>query len=200
MAESAQPLLSILVCSVEERRSMMEILVGEFMRQISDGTAHVEVMTFIDNKEISIGQKRQLALQAAHGKWIVFFDDDDWPYGHYIDEVVKAIESDPAADCVGVNIDMTTNGMKPQRCLHRFGLVWENKYGKDGWDYHRNITHFNPVLRELALKAGFKDMRFGEDRDYCDRLNPLLTREVYIELPLFHYRYTTTNFKQRYDI
>jgi hypothetical protein len=46
------------------------------------------------------------------------------------------------------------------------------------------------VKRDKALLAGFKDLKFGEDMDYAERLNKILTKEFYIKEPLFHYRYT----------
>lgn len=191
------PELSILICSVEEREQHLARLLQEFeMQRLGES---VEILVESDNKEMSVGAKRQKLLQRAMGRFIVFFDDDDWPYNHYIQSIITCLEKNPDIDCIGMNVFMTTNGRHPQRCLHRLGYQWER--GKDGWDYFRNITHFNPVLREKALQAGFKDMRFGEDVDYANRLNPLLTKEAYIARPLFHYRYTTlTPHNQKYGI
>lgn len=183
--------LSILIATVNEREQMFAQLKQEFARQIMfDYKDQVELISISDDKELSIGSKRQQLLEKATGDWIVFFDDDDWPYKYYVHEIMQAILTYKDIDCIGINVFMTTDGKRPQKCCHRLLYpVWQDN--KDGWDYVRNITHFNPVRREFALTTGFKDMRFGEDKDYSDRLFPLLTKEHYIELPLFHYRYTT---------
>ena len=153
----------------------------------------VEVLTEVDNKEISIGLKRQKLLEKAKGKFIVFFDDDDMPYYHYVRNILCAIKTHTDIDCIGVKIDMTTNGGNPQKCSHCLqNKVWRNGEVGEDFDYYRNITHFNPVLREKALLAGFKDLRFGEDIDYCNRLNPLLSKEHILENPIFHYKYTNS--------
>jgi hypothetical protein len=185
--------LSILIASVEERRDSLIELLTNFGNQIHEGKfySNVEVLREVDNKEISIGLKRQKLLERASGKFVVFFDDDDEPYSFYIKKIIKAIESNKDIDCIGINIDMTTNGTNYQKCSHclKHG-VWRNGNKGEDFDYYRNITHFNPVLREKAIQAGFRDIRFGEDKDYCDRLNPLLNKEYIIEEPIFHYKFT----------
>lgn len=194
--------LSILICTTVDRRPMFEQLKGYFEKQIADLSLEdqVELLYIEDNKEMSVGSKRQKLLEMATGDWIVFFDSDDMPSDKYVYLVYEAIRNNPDIDCIGINIRMTTNGNRPQKCCHRLLYPeWMNNF--DGWDYVRNITHFNPVKRALALQTGFKDMRFGEDKDYSDRLLPLLKKEFYIREPLFHYRYSSSEpHKKKYGI
>lgn len=191
--------LSILICSIEDRSEQRKSLLSIFKNQIIGiCDDKVELLLRIDNKEESVGAKRQTLLKNSKGEYIVFFDDDDLPSHNYVELILKAIESKP--DCVGINVAMTTNGERPQRCCH--SLIYpEWKNNVDGWDYVRNITHFNPVKRELALQVGFKDLRFGEDKEYSDAVTKLCKTEVYIEEPLFHYRYSNKiNHKEKYGI
>lgn len=193
--------LQILIATVEERKEIFNQLLRRFTDQIlaNDLVGKVGLLAKSDNKEMSIGRKRQLLLEEAVAEWIVFFDDDDYPYDHYVSTIYKAIQ-DNTSDCVGFPIDMITDGRNPQRCCHSLKYpLWRNKV--DGWDFVRNITHFNPVKREKALLSGFKDMRFGEDKDYSDRLYPILSKEFYISNPVFLYRYSTkTPHKIKYGI
>lgn len=194
--------LSILIATIQERKPLFDSLYAELNKQIRRANAkeEVQIIPLSDNKEISIGLKRQKLLEMASGTWIVYIDDDDWPYEYYLRAILDAIDSPIDNDCIGINVFMTTDGVRPEKCCHRLKYpTWENKV--DGWDYVRNITHFNPVLREKALQVGFKDLRFGEDKDYSDRLFPLLKREIYIEKPLFYYRYSTEiKHNQKYGI
>lgn len=186
-------LLSILIATTNERKEMFDLLMEEFRHQIIKGRYlnEVEVIFECDNKEISIGAKRQKLLERSSGKWIVFFDDDDKPFPYYVSFIMQAIKSEIYFDCIGINVFMTTDGRRPQKCCHSIEYPdWKDNV--DGWDFVRNVTHFNPVLREKAIQIGFKDIRFGEDKEYADRLFPLLKSEYYITKPLFHYRYTTT--------
>lgn len=199
--------ISILICTIKERESLFKSLLSEFFNQGTftkiesgyiDEKKQVEILYHSDNKEISVGKKRQLLLEKAAGKYIVFIDDDDFPSPNYIDMILSAIETNP--DCIGINVAMTTNGTRPQKCCHSLKYpVWMDNV--HGWDYVRNVTHFNPVKRDLAMQSGFKDMRFGEDKDYADRLTPLCKTEVYIEPPLFHYRFSNKiKHNQKYGI
>ncbi len=181
---------SILIATIKEREQQFENLRYELLGQIIKLNLEneVEVLFEQDNKEISIGAKRQKLLERATGDFINFIDDDDFPYPVYIDWIYSAIK-DRQVDCVGMVINMTTNLGKPQRCCHSLKYkIWEDK--RDGFDYVRNVTHFNPVKRELALKVGFQDRRFGEDHLYSDKLTELCKTETFIGEPLFHYRYS----------
>lgn len=179
--------LSILIATVIDRRHLFEPLYAEFQRQAKDQP--VEILYLEDNKEISVGKKRQRLLEMATGEYIAYFDSDDWPREYYVYAILNAIKNAAIKpDCVGFSIRMTTNGQNEQTCIHSLKYkVWEFKDGK----YLRGVTHFNPVRRELALQVGFPDLRFGEDKVYSDGITPLCKTEAYIGLFLFDYRYTT---------
>jgi len=183
--------LSILICTVVDRRTLFEELYKEFDKQIKENSLEgkVEVLFKEDNKEISVGRKRQLLLDESKADYIVYFDSDDFPCPTYVIDIYDAIvKNNP--DCVGFLIKMTTDGGNKQVCCHSLQYkVWDS--GVDGYDYVRNVTHFNPVKRELALKVGFADKRFGEDKEYSDNLTALCETEVFIDKEIFHYRFST---------
>jgi glycosyltransferase involved in cell wall biosynthesis len=175
---------------VLERQQQFNQLVQEFNRQIELNKYQdiVEVCSISDNKQMTIGAKRQKLLDMAAGEYVVFFDDDDWPEAYYVAEVVAALETKP--DCIGMLIRMTTNGRQPQMCCHSLQFPeWKDNYA--GYDYVRNVTHFNPVKSYIAKLVGFSDKRFGEDKEYSDKVTKLCKDEVFINKPMFHYRYTT---------
>lgn len=163
-----------------------------------------EIIVAEDKKELSVGLKAQRLLEKSVGKWIVFLDSDDLPNANYISLILTAIRNNPDIDCMGIWGNMTTDGKNPVTWCHRLGFKIEGNGTHlldSGHHYERPIIHFNPVLREKALEAGFKDMRFGEDMDYASRLNPLLSKEYFITEPLFHYRYSTKEtHKEKYGI
>lgn len=194
-------ILSILICTIVERRTMFERLKEELdfqAKAFNVPVERVEVLFERDNKEISVGKKRQKLLLRAVGDYVLSFDDDDWPNANFVFEIMMALESKP--DCVGLVIDMTTNNSKPQVCCHSLRYPqWRDNV--DGYDYVRNVTHRNPVRRDLALKVGFEDLRFGEDRRFSDKVTKLCKTEIFIEEPLFHYRYDNhIPFKRKYGI
>lgn len=189
-------LLSILVATTLDRRRLFEKLYAELAAQAAGQP--VEILFEEDNKQLSIGAKRQKLLNRATGEYICFFDSDDWPFRSYTSLILKALESKP--DCVGMLIHMTTNNVRPQTCCHSLRYpVWKNNI--DGYDYVRNVTHFNPCRIDLALQVGFKDIRHGEDKLYSDAVTKLCKEEVFINQKLFHYRYSNKmNHKIKYGI
>ena len=178
--------LTILIATTVDRRESFNRVYDEFMRQIYGfGLSNaVKIIFHEDNKEISIGKKRQMLLEAADTDYIVFFDSDDIAFDCYVKEIHDAIQE--GVDCVGFEIKMTTNGEQEQICCHSLSYPdWAENV--DGYDYVRNVTHFNPVKRELALQVGFQDIRFGEDIIYSNQLTTLCKNEVRLHKKLFHY-------------
>lgn len=167
---------------LDEKGKPVMILVGDYFRH-----PDVVQLAFIeDNKEISIGAKRNALLEKATGNYIVFFDSDDMPRPGYVKEIMTALASEP--DCIGFKIAMTTDGKDPKTCIHSLrNRVWEFKND----EYLRNVTHFNPVKRSLAVQVGFPDLRFGEDKVYSDVVSKICKHEVFIDKFLFDYRYST---------
>lgn len=190
----------ILVASTLDRKDDYEKLIERFNKLITNAklNEYVSVISDVDNKEKTIGKKRQDLLEKSTSDYICFFDDDDYPYDNYVVDIYKAILT--GVDCVGIKINMTTDGDNPQTCCHSLRYpVWSS--GKDGYDYLRNITQFNCVKKELALQVGYKDLRYGEDKIHSDELTLLCKTEYFIETPVFHYRYSTKlNHKEKYGI
>lgn len=147
---------------------------------------------------MSIGLKRQRLLDISRGSYIVYFDDDDFPMPHYIAEILTALQTKP--DCVGFEISMTTDGKNPKTCCHSLQFPeWKNNHA--GYDYVRNVTHFNPVKSYIAKMVGFTDTRFGEDKEYADKITKLCRTETFIKKPMFNYRYSTkVPHNQKYGI
>lgn len=181
----------ILIATTTDRRSQFELLLQEFENQIKENNLQEEVGILYDedNKQKSIGKKRQDLLELSTAEYINYFDSDDWPFPNYVAEIYYAILT--GCDNVGMIIQMSTNGENLQTCCHSIkNYKWD--VNKNGYNYVRNCTHFNPIKRKLAIRVGFTDIRFGEDKIYSDEVSKLCHTECFIETPLFHYRYNNT--------
>lgn len=187
--------LSILIGTVKERQDLFDKLQEHIEKQISGRSQSVELIFISDNKEISIGSKRQMLLDLAKGDYVVFIDDDDWVSDTYVTDILSAIATNP--DCVGFDILCTTDGQDKQLARASMQYKWADNV--DGFRYVRKTYHKTPVKREIALAAGFEDLRFGEDYNYSMRLK--VKTEVLIPKVLYFYRYTTNQtHAQRYGI
>ena len=187
--------LSILVPTVVTRKPFFDKLADEILKQIEPFKDQVEFISICDNKEISIGAKRQKLVERAKGEYISFVDDDDWIASDYVERILN----NTGSDAVGFQIECTFDGKN--KCLasasRRYADWGENR---DGFRYVRSIYHKTPVRRELALQAGFKDMRFGEDYDYSMRVMKLVKSEAYIPHVMYYYRYIGEAHDQKYGI
>jgi glycosyltransferase involved in cell wall biosynthesis len=173
--------LSILICSLEKRAAQLASLLEDLEEQ-RYGNYEVEILPFIDNGETNTGAKRNRLLELAKGDYICFVDDDDSVEYNYLSLILNAIETNP--DVVGLKGMYYNDGIYMGMFVHSMQYTyWEQKSST----YLRCPNHLNPVKREIALQTKFPEITFGEDRDYSDRMFPLLKTEVMIDQPIYNY-------------
>jgi len=184
-------MLEILIPSLYERKDFRKRLLRTLDRQIVPG--QVRYTLDIDSGQISIGEKRQRMLEAATGEYVVFIDDDDWISTDYIALILEAIKEKP--DVVGIQIHHLIDGKLHGHTFH--SIEYDHWFDEPDKKhpcrrfYYRNPNHINPVKRELALLAGYPQIRFGEDHQYSIKLLPHLNTEVYIKKVIYYYRERT---------
>ncbi len=210
------PEISILICSLSHRYSLLESLIKRLTQKPYTGSSssmnfniehrmiksgiyilskfwysNVEIIAAIDDKIMTTGAKRSLLLNEAKGTYVIFIDDDDEVPEYYISYLLSAAKS--GADCFAINGTMTTNGGNEIKWF----LAKDNPNdtvmvdGKPA--YRRTTNHITAVKRELALQAGFPDISLGEDKAYSEALKPFLKTEFVIKPPMYHYKFSTFN-------
>jgi len=172
--------LSILICTTYARDEVIKPLLANIKAQFG---YNIELL-INHNETDNVGKKRNVLLQEAKGKYVVFVDSDDEISYNYVSLIIEACKSD--ADCIGINGTITTNGTDERKWFI------SKEYGS--WHFRDNIyyrtpNHISPVKRELALLAGFPEISHGEDFAYSMALLPFLKTETIIEQPIYHYRY-----------
>ena len=182
--------LSILICSLISRTDMLRCLEHHLHMQIFNHDM-VEVLTQVDNKNLSTGEKRNILLDRAEGEYIVFIDDDDWVPDYYVKEMLLAAAS--GADCFAINGTMTTDGAD----LRKWRISKDYRNEDVVLDAEpimlRTTNHITGVKRKLALHAGFPDKSNAEDKAYSEALRPLLKTEFTISKPMYEDRFSTVN-------
>lgn len=189
------PRFSILLATVVTRADLFAKLHAHILKQTQDKP--VEIVVACDNKEISIGRKRQNLLESAQGAYVAFVDDDDWVADDYVDRIIAALATGP--DCVGFEIKCSMNGAPRTAIASMRYPRWENNL--DGYDYVRGVYHKTPLRRDMALEVGFPDLRYGEDKIYADGVMRLVRTEVFVPGQLYHYRYSSAEpFYKKYGM
>lgn len=175
--------LSILLPYIPKHRQFFKEMLTHLKAQV--GFSEVEIIT--DNaSHYNIGIKRQKMLERATGDYVVHVDVDDLVAHNYISLILEACKH--GSDCIGISGIVTTNGLKETQW--HISKEYGSWYTEDNIHY-RTPNHISPVKRELALKAGFPPIKFGEDAEYSRRVFPYLKTETKIEGNIYWYRYTT---------
>lgn len=173
--------LSILICTLESRKTMLQRLMDVLNPQVSDA---VEILTSSDNGEMPIGKKRNNLLESANGEYVAFVDDDDLVSKDYVNKILMATRTSP--DCCGLQGIITFQGQSPRMFIH--SLQYKEWFEKNNV-YYRCPNHLNAVRKEIAMQVKFPESNHGEDRDFSTRLLPLLKREEFINGVIYHYLY-----------
>ena len=174
--------LSVLICSLKERLPMLERLVKEltFFKTFSSLT--IEILTDTDNREKSIGQKRNDLVMKAKGKYCCFIDDDDQVSKFYFKEIEEALKDKP--DCVSMLGMLYQNKHRVKPFVH---TIETDKYMEDEEAFYRPPNHLNPILTGLVKRVGFLPKNWGEDTDFAMRMRGLLHTEGKVRNILYHY-------------
>lgn len=177
--------LSILIATMPSRLEMLDELMANLNIQID--RLHDQVEVIIDPVvKYNIGTKRNKLLEKANGEYVVFIDDDDHVAYNYVNLILEACEE--GSDCIGISGTMTTNGKKETQW--HISKDFGSWYTKDNIHF-RTPNHISPVKREIALKAGFPEIKFGEDFEYSMRLIPLIKTETKVNGNIYWYKYNS---------
>jgi glycosyltransferase involved in cell wall biosynthesis len=193
-------LLTIMLPTTVCRRKTFYHLLQRVIMQINSiGAADiVEVLIDEDEKQSSIGAKRQRLLERATGEFVVGIDSDDSIDSDYLQEIIAAIIKNPNTDHVGFLEFCTIDGVSSKSIFSIRYKVWDE--GKDGYDHIRCANPKSVIRRTKALQAGYPNERYGEDRIFSEAVTPLLESEVFIEKYLYQYIHNSTEHNERYGI
>lgn len=182
--------LSVLICSTHTRwQTFGQNIQAQVWTQYGalppEYQERVEILMLTDNKAMMLGQKRNIMVDAAQGRYVVFVDDDDRIDLSYLMSLLDATDAD--ADVITFLVSVSLNGGTPKLC----------RYSKDfrrdantRTGYERLPNHICAVKRELAAKVSFPNVAYGEDSAYSKLLLPHLRTEHHIPRVLYHYDYS----------
>lgn len=175
--------LSILICTLESRRNQFDRLIRILQPQLTD---EVEIKFLRDQKQKTIGYKRNQLLQAATGDYVAFIDDDDRISPNYVQLLLKGIETDP--DCCSLIGQITFNGKGQQKFIHSIGYT---SYFEQGRIYYRPPNHLNCIRASIAKQFIFDEINMYEDTHWAMAIcnAGVLKTEYKIEETLYYYDY-----------
>lgn len=189
-----QPLLSILIPTVVGREKEFKALVDLLAKQYSG--LEVEIAHLIDNKEMTIGEKRERLYQHAFGKYSWMIDDDDSVAPGSIHLVLAAIKENP--DCITFRENCMINGNYYSSNHSLKYDKWRDNF--DGFDYVRTPFYKDVIKTEIARSVPFEHIRWNEDERFSYALLPHLKNEIHIDEEIYFYIHNSSDPTERYGL
>lgn len=178
--------VSFLIPTMTGRDASLQALQSSIREKMGRLAPHLRYIINLayDNRQMSVGMKRQNLLQASEGKYSAFIDDDDDITDAYIEDLVQTIQ--------GSYPVMRLRGqIGPYTFTHSLENSLNNSPMARGNVFLRPPNHLNPMLTDVAKLVHFKDATRGEDLDWTIRMarSGFLTHEYKPDDTRIHYIY-----------
>jgi glycosyltransferase involved in cell wall biosynthesis len=177
------PVLSILICHIEEREKFLRNLLIRLHQQVINEPVEI-IIAKHPRGTVTIGEKRNILVKESSGEYLCFIDDDDLISDNYVSLILNAAKTNP--DCIGITGLYIEEG-KPNWTFRHSITVNRWCKDKDRRIYFRTPNHLNPIKKTIAVKCPFPEIQFGEDRSFSDQVKVFLKTETYIEQPIYYY-------------
>ena len=176
---------SVLIPTIPGREEKLRNLIAS----IHEKTARicpelrVELCVALDNREMSIGLKRQQLLTQAKGKYLSFIDDDDEITDEYIEDLKSCFHE-------GYPVMRLRGRIDPYTFTHSLENTLSGTMAR-GEVFLRPPNHLNPMMADVAKFIHYKDAVRGEDLDWTLRMSKsgFLTSEYISDSSRIHYIY-----------
>lgn len=179
---------SILICTLEERKEQFKRIYTKLQNQIKANKLEdkVEILYFCDNREFSVGHKRNVLLKESKGLYVCFIDDDDNVHDQYIEIIHDKLKNNP--DCVSLWGIYTVNHKNPRLFTHS---IKYKTYFESNNIFYRPPNHLNPIRRSIAIQFPFPEISYGEDTNWAMQIarSGLIKTEEEIQTPYYFYEY-----------
>lgn len=180
--------LQLLLDNINKQAGISIYLFEEMSFDVHRGKSNdiqVECVIFKDNKELTIGEKRERLYKIAKGKYSLMVDDDDDIAPNAIEKILAAIDNNP--DCITFEERCDMNG-EIKRSNHSLKYdKWQDNF--DGFDYVRSPFYKDVIRTDIAKSVPFPHIRYNEDEQWSMALLPHLGMEVHIDEQLYYYSY-----------
>jgi glycosyltransferase involved in cell wall biosynthesis len=176
--------LSILIPSVPSRFVSLEKLFAKLLKFAENRS--VEVLSIIDNKIKSIGEKRDALVQNSKGKYFMFIDDDD--DAENLSDVYEATFLD--VDVITFKSECQNIDGSKFIVTHNIGNPIEHNTDELGnyLDCKRPPWHCCAWNRRFSYYR-FPSVSYGEDWGWIKQFLDLLQTEHYIDKIIYYYNY-----------
>lgn len=178
-----KPLLSILTPTIPGREKQLERLTSRLAEQIGDSP--VEHLALCDNRQMTIGEKRQALVTIARGQYIAFCDDDDDISEGYISSLLMSAKF-VKPDVITFEQRAIYNG---QESTVHFNIAHRDEAFNPGGITKRAPWHVCAWKRERIADCVFGHSNYGEDAIWCHQARQRIRHGHHIPRILHTYRH-----------
>jgi hypothetical protein len=193
--------LAILIPTVVGREEQLEKLLQRIHKQrlALEWPNHVQVQIKKDNKEMTVGEKRNLLYQESIGIYSFMPDDDDDIADDFLVRILKAIKHNP--DCVTYyeHVDIDGNISHSNHSIH-YDRWHDNPSWPEGFKYARTPYFKDVIKTEIAKSVEVPPLRWNEDEQWANALHPRLNTEVHIDDFMYFYKHVSSDPTERYGL
>ena len=179
---------SVLITTIPGREAVLYKLcsdIHEKVRRLAPNMK-IEICLDFDNRESTIGVKRQRLLERAAGKYLSFVDDDDEITDAYVEDVRECIAQER-------HVMRLRGDMKGYPFVHTTGVKLTDPMATMDTPavFMRPPNHLNPMMSDIAKLVSFQNATRGEDLDWAIRMfkTGLLRDEYRPDSSRTHYIY-----------
>lgn len=210
--------LSILIPITPDRKEMIQPLLakigfsigmfyfidnGSWVSKMTDDKNEIELILSQDNKELTIGEKRENLYKMATGLYSWQIDSDDSISDNAIQLILEAIKNNSEVDCITFEEAINIDG-KIEKSNHSLTYGdWEGQGGNELWDgfhYHRTPFFKSVIKTDIARSVPIPHIRWAEDHQWSQALKSHLHSEIHIDQQLYHYIHKSSNPAERYGL
>jgi hypothetical protein len=175
----------ILILTQPSRERYLARLLAVLKPQI-ETRPDVQVVTRIFSKSMDLGSNRQAMIDASDSEYSAFCDDDDLVDSHYVDKIYPLLDG---VDYIGFRLQLYVDGSPQKPTVHSLRYKEWNA-DKDG--FYRDISHLNPIRRELAIQCRMSGGP-GEDDRWATamRAKGIVKTEHFVDSVLYYYFFRT---------
>jgi hypothetical protein len=177
--------VTFLIPTIQGRQDSLQRLTASIHEKMGRIAPHLRyrINLAFDNREATVGTKRQTLVQNAEGKYSAFIDDDD--------EITDAYVEDLSHTIAGSYPVMRLRGrIDPYTFTHSLEIKLNSLMAR-GDVFLRPPNHLNPMMTDVAKFIHYKDIKRGEDLDWTIRMarTGFLTHEYKSDDSRIHYIY-----------
>lgn len=205
----AGPKWSIMILTQPNRERYLARLLAVLKPQI-ETHPDIEIVTRSFDEKLDLGTNRQCMIENANGQYVNFIDDDDLVPADYVSTIYPLLDG---VDYIGFQLQFYIDGVKQKPTFHSLRY---KEWNSDQDGFYRDLSHVNPIRRELAILAPLSG-GFGEDSRWSDALRAkgVVKTEHYVDSVMYLYYWrsdkesapsthpgssrTTSNQPQRYS-